>query len=169
MDFEHENTGPQASRPHMPGYGILDAESGAGLLPWSWAAERLTKARNYWISTTRPDGRPHSMPIWGVWVDEKFYFSTGRNSRKARNLETNPNCVICPERGDEAVVLEGVAAVVTDAALIKQVINAFNVKYRWNMKGSEGPLYVVCPRVAFAFDINGGQFIGSATRWIFKD
>jgi hypothetical protein len=57
--------GPKASRPYMPGYGILDAKSGSGLLPWSVAVERLTEARNYWIATTRPDGRPHAMPVWG--------------------------------------------------------------------------------------------------------
>ena len=56
-------TQPKASRPHMPGYGILDANSGKGLLPWSWATERLAKARNYWVATTRPDGNPHAMPV----------------------------------------------------------------------------------------------------------
>ncbi len=80
---------PQAGRPQMPGYGIADANSGSGLLPWNWAVERLQKARNYWISTTRPDGRPHAMPVWGVWYDNQFYFSTGRESRKARNLAVN--------------------------------------------------------------------------------
>jgi len=38
---------PQVSRPYMPGYGILDPDQGSGLLPWSWAAERMSSARNY--------------------------------------------------------------------------------------------------------------------------
>jgi hypothetical protein len=38
---------PQVSRPYMPGYGILGPDEGSGLLPWSWAAERLSHARNY--------------------------------------------------------------------------------------------------------------------------
>src|SRR5213078_895996 len=74
---------PRASRPHMHGYGILDADSGKGLLPWTWATERLAKARNYWVSTSRPDGNPHLMPVWGIWLDDAFCFSTGTKSRKA--------------------------------------------------------------------------------------
>ena len=85
----------------MPGYGILDANGGRGLLPWAWAVERLTRARNYWIATTCPDGLPHCVPVWGVWLDDDnaFYFSSGTQSRKARNLAANPNCVVCPEDG----------------------------------------------------------------------
>jgi len=36
----------------MPGYGTLEPEEGTGLLPWSWAVERLTSSRNYWLATT---------------------------------------------------------------------------------------------------------------------
>ncbi len=61
---------PRADRPHMPGYGLVDAGGGKGLLPWSWAVEFLSKGRNYWVATTRPDGRPHVMPVWGIWMDE---------------------------------------------------------------------------------------------------
>jgi hypothetical protein len=94
---------PKASRPFMPDYGVLDAQSGQGLLLWSWATKRLASARNYWIATARPDGYPHMTPVWGVWLDETFYFSTGRRSRKARNLAADPRCVVCPERADEPV------------------------------------------------------------------
>jgi hypothetical protein len=38
---------PHVSRPYMPGYGIAGPTEGSGLLHWSWAAERLTAARNY--------------------------------------------------------------------------------------------------------------------------
>jgi nitroimidazol reductase NimA-like FMN-containing flavoprotein (pyridoxamine 5'-phosphate oxidase superfamily) len=159
---------PEASRPFMPGYGILDATSGRGLLPWSWAVERLTKARNYFISTTREDGRPHLMPVWGVWLDDSFFFSTGPDSRKAKNLAVNNFCAISPEGADEAVIVEGTAAQLTDPSLVKRVLEAYNKKYKWNMDGSEGPIYSVRPRIAFGFDINDGLFIGSATRWKFE-
>jgi Pyridoxamine 5'-phosphate oxidase len=48
------------------------------LLPWSWAEQRLVAARHYWIATTRPDGRPHSRPVWGAWLPDGFWFSTAR-------------------------------------------------------------------------------------------
>lgn len=102
-------TEPKASRPHMPGYGILDAESAKGLLPWNWATDRLTKAHTYWVATTRPDGAPHVMPVWGVWLNDTFSFSTGNQSRKARNLAENPRCVIACELNQDQIMVEGVA------------------------------------------------------------
>ena len=58
---------PVASRPFLPGYGVLPSDEGSGLLPWEWAEERLTASEHYWCATVRPDGRPHLMPIWGLW------------------------------------------------------------------------------------------------------
>src|SRR5581483_3476747 len=75
--------------------------------PWKWAADRLRRSRQYWIATTRPDGAPHLMIVWGVWLDDSFWFSTGAASRKARNLAANPGCAIGTDDAGEAVVMEG--------------------------------------------------------------
>lgn len=158
---------PKASRPHMPGYGILDDNSGKGLLAWSYAVERLTNARSYWVSTTRPDGRPHSMPVWGVWLTDRFYFSSGSQSRKARNLAANSYCVVGVEPADEAIILEGVAELVSDPELKKRFNKAYSVKYNWDTEGFDEPVYAVTPKVAFAFRTAPGEFAGSATRWVF--
>ena len=128
---------PKSSRPYMPGYGILDASGGRGLLPWDWAVERLTKSRNYWVATTCPDGRPHCVPVWGIWLKGAFYFSSGAKSRKARNLSTNPNCVVCPEDGMQAVSLEGVAEKITDAATIRRFVEAYNPKVRVGLESRD--------------------------------
>src|SRR4030042_4377727 len=85
-----ERLTPEASRPYMPGYGILEADAGRGLLPWSWATERIAKSHNYWVATTSPDGRPHVMPGWGGWLDDGVYFSTGKNTRKGQTRAANP-------------------------------------------------------------------------------
>jgi nitroimidazol reductase NimA-like FMN-containing flavoprotein (pyridoxamine 5'-phosphate oxidase superfamily) len=95
----------KADRPFMPGYGISEASE--GILPWSWAEERLSNSRNYYLATTRPEGRPHVMAVWGVWFGGRYYFSTGEGSRKARNLTTNPECVVTTDVLTEAVILEG--------------------------------------------------------------
>src|SRR5262245_15397529 len=106
---------PTASRPHMSeAYGIAAADAGDGLLPWSWARDRLAAARNYFLSTTRPDGRPHVMVVWGLWVDDVFYFCTSKRSVKARNLAANPGCVLCPGDADAAVIVEGRARELDD-------------------------------------------------------
>ena len=66
---------PKANRLTVPGYE--PSAKNAGVLPWKWAADRLKKSRQYWIATTRPDGSPHLMVIWGVWLGGSFWFSTG--------------------------------------------------------------------------------------------
>ena len=102
---------PKASRPHMTGYGV--PESLEGSLPWEWARARISKSHNYWLATVRPDGAPHTMVVWGVWLDGAYYFSTSATSRKGRNLQQNPNCVVCTENAEEAVIIDGVARQLT--------------------------------------------------------
>ena len=154
---------PQASRPFMPGYGISEGEE--GLLPWSWAVERLEKSHNYWVMTVRPDGRPHAMPVWGVWLNGRYFFSTARTSRKASNLADNASCVVCTEQATEAVVVEGEAEVVSDHAVLRPVWEAYNAKYSWNLTGES--MFAVSPRTAFAFIEKPQEFEASATRWRF--
>src|SRR5207247_10129459 len=103
-------TEPIGSRPHMPGHGVLDAGQGTGLLPWSWARERLERSHDYWVATVWPNGRPHVMPVWGVWVDEPLWFSASRASRKARNLANRPQCAITTDNAYQPVVTGGAAA-----------------------------------------------------------
>src|SRR3954471_8763711 len=90
------------------GYGVPRDGSGAELLPWRTSVDRLERARSYWICTTRADGRPHAAPVWGLWLDDALWFSTGRASLKARNLARDPRLVVHLESGDEVVILEGV-------------------------------------------------------------
>jgi nitroimidazol reductase NimA-like FMN-containing flavoprotein (pyridoxamine 5'-phosphate oxidase superfamily) len=160
-------TEPKSSRPHMPGYGILDADKGKGLLPWSWATERLGDAHTYWVATVRPDGAPHVMPVWGVWLDDKFCFSTGANSRKARNLAAHPQCVICCEASEAQIIAEGVAEVIIDSELNRRFAEAYGPKYAWDMEGFSEPVYAVRPNVVFGFTPAADEFASTATRWTF--
>jgi len=159
---------PAADRPWMPGYGLLPADEGPGLLPWAWAEERLRDARNYWVSTADEHGHPHSMPVWAVWLDGAVYFSTGRRSRKARNLARWPECVVAPESGAEAVVVEGTAEEVDDRTTIGRVADAYLAKYPMGFPEEE-PVFRVRPRVAFGLIETAEQFSSTATRWRFPE
>jgi hypothetical protein len=157
---------PHASRPHMPGYGIpADTK---GLLPWGWARQALGNARRYWIASARLDGNPHAMPVWGVWVNDCFYFSTGAKTRKARNLARNPHCVVCVERGIRAVIVEGVASKTAPSKVPKEAFVAYRRKYRMALDPQLGPIFCVRPRVAFAFIESDKDFARTATRWKFE-
>lgn len=149
----------------MPEYGI--SADPAGMLPWSWAVERLQTPRNYWLSTTRPDGRPHVMPIWCVWVNNAFYFSTGARSRKARNLAANPLCVISVEHSEGSVMVEGTAEITATESVPQEAFTAYKIKYDWELDPKMGPIYVLQPRVIFGFSNVPGEYTGSATRWTF--
>jgi hypothetical protein len=161
---------PEASRPSMPPpYGIQAPTPGQGVLPWAWAAERLAVARGYWLATTRPDGRPHVAVIWGVWLHDRFSFATSAASRKGRNLAANPHCVVCPEQTTEAVLVEGVAAAVTDRTAIGRFGAAYAAKYGEVIDTGLFQVYRVRPVVAFATVSDAEAFPATATRWRFAD
>jgi PPOX class probable F420-dependent enzyme len=156
---------PEAGRPKFPGvYGIHADDE--GLLDWSWAEERLLAARNYWIMTVRPDGTPHAMPVWGLWHEGAFYFSSSPDSRKAKNLAANPAVTVHLESGDEVVVVEGLADHESDDDLLRKLGEAYSRKYSFDVTFTGGrPLLVVRPRVAYAWLEQ--DFPSSATRFTF--
>lgn len=149
----------------MPGYGLLPATEGKGLLDWAWAEERLVASHNYWIATARPDGRPHLMPVWGVWHDAALWFSTGGDSVKARNLRANPACAASTESGGEAVIAEGRVELVSDVEKLGPVYAAYRAKYEWPMQGE--PFLRLVPAVVFGLIEHADQFSSSATKWTF--
>lgn len=157
---------PIAERPGFdPGYGILPADQGKGLLSWADAAAKLEASRNYWISTTRADGRPHAAPVWGVWIDGAFLFGTGEQSIKGKNIARNPEVVVHLESGDDVVIIEGVATKVRDAATMRTYAEAYERKYQFRPEEEPGTAYAVRPRVAFAWTEQ--EFPGTATRFRF--
>jgi PPOX class probable F420-dependent enzyme len=161
---------PHARRPSRPGYGILAPDAGRGLLPWSWAEERLIVSHDYWVATVWPDGRPHVMPVWGIWHDESVWFSGSVRSRKARNLRADPRCVVTTDNPSEPVVLEGVAEVVRELAAIRELVARMNVKYSSEitvefMDPDVNATFRVRPR--WVLGLNDKQFTDSPTRWQF--
>ena len=158
----------RAERPYMPGYGIR--ETSDGLLAWDEALRRLAGARNFWLATVRPDGRPHLMPVWAVWHEEALWFSSSLRSRKIRNLLAEPRCSLSTEDGNHPVVVEGRAEIVTDRDRIAAFLAASNAKYDVDY----GPDFLdpavnatvrVEPDWAFALDEEA--FTTSPTRWNF--
>ena len=164
---------PTASRPYWPDALQIPADATSGLKPWSWALERLERSHNYWITTARPDGRPHLMLVWGVWMEDALWFTTGSRTRKAKNLIAHPYCVLGTENADEAVILEGTAAQIRDTAAITRVVAVYDRKYGGNIGAlleSTGSLvFRVAPHVVFGQDEHAENFSDAVTRWKFQD
>jgi nitroimidazol reductase NimA-like FMN-containing flavoprotein (pyridoxamine 5'-phosphate oxidase superfamily) len=142
------------------------------LLPWSWAEERLAKAENYWFATVRPDGRPHAMPAWAVWIEGALYFEGSPETRRARNIAGNPWVAVHLESGTEVVIIEGKAEAwpKPERPLAERLAQAFGTKYgerfdyhpepdQWD----EGGLWRLQPSVAFGWS----SFTKDPTRWRF--
>lgn len=154
--------------------------SGADVAPTAWAAGRalLVRAEVFWLTTVRPDGRPHATPLVAVWLDGALYFCTGASERKALNLARNRHCLIttgCNTLNGLDVVLEGEAAVVSDEATLQRLAAAYAAKYgppfqftarEGGLFNGEGmaQLYKLTPAKGFGFG-KGDTF--SQTRWRF--
>lgn len=171
----NSNRKPRPSRIAAAGYGFPKGTK--GLLPWSWAEQRLKKSHNYWITTitpttAKPDGSLHTMVVWGLWQDGRFLFSTGSESRKTRNLARNANCVVCTEDAHEAVIVEGIAEI-ADVAARRKFLPVYEKKYKFDMStmkdgilSMKEPVFAVSPRVVFG--LWEKHFQTKSTRWKFE-
>jgi general stress protein 26 len=119
---------------------------------WSDIEQRLTSAQLYWIVTVRTDGRPHAVPLCGVWRDVAFYFCTGDAEQKMRNLEHDPHVVVTagPLGADgwssgKDISVEGVATRVDDEALLQALAEEWRTKYDgdWVYEARDGRLFEV--------------------------
>lgn len=153
---------------------------GATALPWNTAEHHLRQAGVFWLSTVRPDGRPHVVPLIAVWLDGALYFSTGEDEIKAKNLAKNSHVTITTGSNALAegldIVVEGEAVVVTDDAKLRPLADAYVAKYGegWRLPGNEGVrVFEVTPTTAFGFGRRDGQAPPpqggfSQTRWRFQ-
>jgi nitroimidazol reductase NimA-like FMN-containing flavoprotein (pyridoxamine 5'-phosphate oxidase superfamily) len=157
----------------MPGYGVPDDLE--GLLPWSWAEERLVACRNYWVVTVDASGRPHSLPTWGVWspTDSVFWFSSSRKARKVSNLADNPQMVVTTDDSVEVVSVEGRAQPIADADRDRMAA-AFAAKYEEDPAARKAmadfvrsnAIFAMTPDRAFGIIETPDDFSRRATKWV---
>jgi len=100
-----------------------------GHIPWRTVDLTLRATRSAWIATTRPDGRPHAMPLWFWWDGRSAYFITQRSTQKARNLAHRPWAVIHVGDGDDVVILEGPVEIVDDRIELEAIDAGYAEKY----------------------------------------
>lgn len=158
---------PTAGRPIMtPGYGI--DQSPPKDPDWSAIVEKIAASRNYWICSTRADGRPHAMPVWGVVVDGALFFGTDPKSVKGRNIGARPDVIVHLESGDDVVIIEGTAERVTDKSVLTKYGEAYKKKYGDFTPDPHDPnvlTLAVRPQVALVWTEK--DFPTSAVRWTF--
>ena len=160
---------PRVTRPQFPpGY----ADNPVSEVPWEYVAERLTQALHYWLCSTRPDGRPHVVPRWCVYVDGRIYYDGSDQTRHARNIAQNRNVAVHLEDGEKAIILEGTAGPAgrPTPELALRLSEAYKAKYAvmgyspepssWD----EGGLYIFTPRSCLAWT----AFTQDPTKFLFE-
>jgi hypothetical protein len=162
---------------------------------WDDARKRLAEpepGRHNWLATTRPDGRPHLMPVLVFWIDGTLHFVAGEGTQKGRNLAADSHCVIGTESRllpSLDIVVEGRAAPVDDEATVSRLTEQLKSNgWPLEARGAEvhgpnaptaGPppyrIFRVEPTSAFGFPGTYGmeQFeqeqLPKPTRWTFSD
>jgi nitroimidazol reductase NimA-like FMN-containing flavoprotein (pyridoxamine 5'-phosphate oxidase superfamily) len=143
--------------------------------PWPEAEALLASAPIWWLSTVRPDGRPHVTPLIAVWDSGALHFCTGLEERKARNLAANRQVTLTTTtRNDQHdgldLVVEGEAVRVPDDARLRELADAWVAKYgeEWRFHVRDGAfhhtpegvrpedpgaahVFAVAPATAFSF------------------
>ncbi len=139
-----------------------------GFLNWETLLWRFAAERSYWLATA--DGKPHSMPVWGIWQDHAFKFSTAGTSKKATNLRHNPYAVVHTANTEATLIIECSARELQTDVELQRFLDDYNPKYRWSFTVDdvrEG-VFALTPNKAFAWAQGEGDgFSDTATRWTF--
>lgn len=157
--------------------GRLNADY-AGPNPPDWEADRfgweavrtqLQTVRNYWIITASKAGVPHAAPVWGIWIDTVFAFSTDPTSVKAKNFTENPNVVMHLESGDEVIIFDGTVEVLESGMLQTMFLDGYEPKYglRPDPTNPGHGLYLFRPKVGRTWLEEA--FVESVSHWTFPD
>lgn len=154
-------------RPDMPHYGVMPDQVDA-MLSWDWVDRQMHEARNYWICSVCADGRPHSVPVWGAWVDGVLYFGSDRQAVKARNIARDSRVVVHLGSGDETVIFEGRAAEAQVSSELSQRIEQRYVeKYELDPELADSDDLLLCLKPNKVMAWLEKDYPATATYWLF--
>ncbi len=158
---------PLIMRPDFP-EGYVDNPT--HFLTWEEVEHKLIEAQHYWLGSVRPNGRPHAIPKWAVWVQGRIYFDGSPQTRHARNIVHNPFVTVHLESGEKAVIVEGVARALTPTPELAQALaHAYTDKYAaWGYAPppdtwDQGGLFEIEPRTIIAWN----RFMDDPTKFVF--
>jgi len=168
-------TNPKIARPTFPP-GYVDKP--VSFLTWDWVAAQLTEAKHYWLCSVRPPssgaqgGRPHVVPRWGAFIENKFYYDGSPETRHSRNILENPNVSLHLESGEKAIIMEGISQPAEKPKPEFAVRLAGEIGKKYSSSGytpkpdqwDEGGLFIFTPRQCIAWTV----FYENPTKFIFE-
>jgi hypothetical protein len=147
---------PKATRPKFP-KGYVDNPTSQ--VPWDYIETKLRASKHYWMCSVRPNGKPHVVPRWAVYLHGKLYYDGSPETRHAKNILENPNITVNLEDGQKAIILEGTSTPASkpDPGLAQQLSAEYTLKYesegyapkpdQWD----QGGLFIFSPRQCIAW------------------
>lgn len=153
---------PEPTKPE-PLEGYWSPKDAKKILAWDYISRRMSEAPNYWIATVNPNGRPHVVPVWGVWLDETLYFGGGPHTRWSRNLLRHPYVTVHLDDSNHAVILEGSVTRIADpdSGDLRRIDDVYEQKY--NMRHGP-PIWHLHLHKVLAWNS-----MDTATRWLFEE
>ncbi|HXF71347.1 MAG TPA: pyridoxamine 5'-phosphate oxidase family protein [Actinomycetota bacterium] len=154
--------------PDRPEYGAMTA-SDTPVPPLTWNVVRswLEASRYFWVVTCRPDGRPHARPVWGIWLEPRFYFTTSPDTLMARNIAAAGHGAVHPESAVDVVIIEGPIRG-AGGRVPAEARAAYESKYgvRTDPRDRGMPFYLLETERAIAWNARDPR--ASAARWTFR-
>ena len=157
---------PEPGRLNLPaGYGDFEPFTIETTPGWDDVEPKLELARNYWVSVADHKG-PHSVPVWGVWIDLSFIFSSDPRSRKGKAIAVGSACQVHLESGDDVVIVEGTIEVLP-AELLTRFMTAYEEKYDVLIDPADPATAIYRLEPVQAMTWIEADFLRTATRWEF--
>ena len=139
------------------------------ILAWADVEARLEAATKLWLATVRPDGRPHTVPVDGLWLDGAAWFGGSAETVKHRNLLADGRATLHLADAESAVIVEGTAELVhPDPPTVVELIAASKQKHGyappadafaggvWRLRPSKVMAWTSLPADATRFRFAGG-------------
>jgi general stress protein 26 len=145
--------------------GYKMPETKEKLVSWDFVTEQMSQSRHYWISTVFPDSRPHVVPVWGIWFENRLHFEGSLQTGWGKNLLNNPHIAVHLPSADQVVMIEGTAHIIQDNEIAEETWNLLDSTFQSKYQVDKGSPYIyVKPKRVLAWD---GEELTTMTRWLF--
>lgn len=132
---------PQKSIPKsIPDYNFPETEE--NLLDWEFVDNQMLNTKYYWILTSNKQNIPHTVPVWGLWYENRVFVGGNPKTKWVRNLTENPNISLHLPDAEIVCIIEGKAIILKDDDIDDNTWNILDSNYRDKYSEFHGSPYI---------------------------
>ncbi len=117
-------------------------QSDENLLNWEFLDKQMSDAKYYWIVTSNHKNVPHTVPIWGLWYENRIFFGGSPKTKWVRNLKESPNVSLHLPDAEIVCIIEGMAIFLEDDDIDEKTWDILDTKYREKYQQFHGSPYI---------------------------